>query len=108
MKCKVKVKAKVNPTEDLDKVIESISNMFDYDDIEIGEDYVLVSGGLESLETLKDLLAERKIRDTASRILEKGTTDNKIVFSLSKQVALIGIPNFVDGYLSPLGEIGVK
>ena len=108
MKCKVKAKAMVNPTEDLEKVTEALSNMFDYDDIEIGEDYVLVSGGMESLQILKDLLRERRIRDTASKILEKDATSNIIKFSLSKQAALVGVPNFVEGYQSPLGEIEVE
>jgi len=98
----------VNPTEDLEKVTEALSNMFDYDDIEIGEDYVLVSGGMESLQILKDLLRERRIRDTASKILEKNATSNIITFSLSKQAALVGVPNFVEGYQSPLGEIEVE
>lgn len=98
----------INPTEDLEKVTEALSNMFDYDDIEIGEDYVLVSGGIESLQILKELLRERRIRDTATRILEKGVHDTKITCSLSKQAALVGVSNFVDGYLSPLGEIEVE
>lgn len=108
MKCNLKAKAMVNPTEDLEKVTEALSNMFDYDDIEIGEDYVLVSGGMESLQILKDLLRERRIRDTASKILEKDATSNIIKFSLSKQAALVGVPNFVEGYQSPLGEIEVE
>jgi hypothetical protein len=37
MKCKIKARAMVNPTEDLEKVTEALSNMFDYEDIEIGE-----------------------------------------------------------------------
>lgn len=108
MKCKIKVRAMVNPTEDLEKVTQTLSNMFDYDDIEIGEDYVIVSGGIESLQILKHLLRERKIRDTASKILEKNATSNIIKFSLSKQAALVGVPNFVEGYQSPLGEIEVE
>lgn len=108
MKCKIKARAMVNPTEDLEKVTEALSNMFDYEDIEIGENYVIVSGGIESLQILKDLLRERKIRDTASKILEKNASSNIITFSLSKQAALVGVPNFVEGYQSPLGEIEVE
>jgi len=108
MKCKIKARAMVNPTEDLEKVTEALSNMFDYEDIEIGENYVIVSGGIESLQILKDLLRERRIRDTASKILEKNASFNIITFSLSKQAALVGVPNFVEGYQSPLGEIEVE
>ncbi|SCG85642.1 RNA-binding domain-containing protein [Methanobacterium congolense] len=108
MKCKIKARAMVNPTEDLEKVTEALSNMFDYEDIEIGENYVIVSGGIESLQILKDLLRERRIRDTASKILEKNASSNIITFSLSKQAALVEVPNFVEGYQSPLGEIEVE
>lgn len=108
MKCKIKARTMVNPTEDLEKVTEALSNMFDYEDIEIGENYVIVSGGIESLQILKDLLRERRIRDTASKILEKNASSNIITFSLSKQAALVGVPNFVEGYQSPLGEIEVE
>ncbi|MCE7698372.1 MAG: hypothetical protein K8E24_005890, partial [Methanobacterium paludis] len=108
MKCKMTARADVNPTEDLEKVIKSISNMFDYDDIEIGEGYVVVSGEKPSMERLKESLKNRQIRDTAEKILFKGINGNEILFSLSKQAALVDVANFVDGELSSLGEIKVK
>ena len=101
-------RADVNPTEDLEKVIKSLLNMFDYDDIEIGDGYVIVSGERESLERFKESIKNRQIRDTAEKILFKGINGNEIVFSLSKQAALVDVPNFVDGELSSLGEIKVK
>ena len=108
MKCKMTARADVNPTEDLEKVIKSISNMFDYDDIEIGDGYVTVSGEKESMERFKESIKNRQIRDTAEKILFKGINANEIVFSLNKQAALVDVPNFVDGELSSLGEIKVK
>ena len=108
MKCKMTARADVNPTEDLEKVIKSLSNMFDYDDIEIEEGYVVVSGEKPSMERLKESLKNRQIRDTAEKILFKGINGNEILFSLSKQAALVDVPNFVDGELSSLGEIKVK
>ena len=108
MKCKMTAKARVNPTEDLEKVIKAISNMFDYDEVEIGEDYVLVTGERGSLERLKESLKNRQIRDTAETVLLRGLQGSEISFALNKQAALVGVPNFVDGELSPLGEIRVK
>ncbi|MCE7699435.1 MAG: hypothetical protein K8E24_011745 [Methanobacterium paludis] len=108
MKCKMTARADVNPTEDLEKVIKSLSNMFDYDDIEIEEGYIVVSGEKPSIERLKESLKNRQIRDTAEKILFKGIDGNEILFSLSKQAALVDVPNFVDGELSSLGEIKVK
>lgn len=108
MEFKIHAKSRLQPTEDVDKVIKALSNIFDYDDIEIGDDYVIVSGGNDSLTKLQKELRERKIRSAARIMLLKGIHANKIHFNLSKQAALVGIPNFVDGDLSPLGEIEVE
>lgn len=107
MKCKMMARARVNPTEDLDKVIEAMSNIFKFDELEIGEGYVIVTGESESLLDLRESLKIRKIRDTAQRMFLKGAEGNKIIFSLSKQAALVSIPNFVDREMSSLGEIDV-
>jgi uncharacterized protein len=108
MKCKMSAKARVNPTEDLKRVIKSLSNLFDYDELKIGEDCVSVSGGLESLLNLKESLEKRRIRSTARKILIKGVYQDMILFRLNKQAAFVGIPNLVEGKLSPLGDIEVK
>jgi|GEM_PF-3149949 len=102
------VRAKVNPTEELDKVIEAISNIFDYEELEIGEGYVEVTGDEGCVLKLKEELKNRKIRDTANKILSKGIENNKISFSLSKQAALVSVPNFVDSQMSALGELDVE
>ena len=102
------VRARVNPTEELDKVIEAISNIFDYEELEIGDGYVEVTGDEGSILKLKEELKHRKIRDTANKILSKGIGNNKISFSLGKQAALVSVPNFVDSQMSALGEIDVE
>lgn len=107
MKCKITAKARVNPTEDRDKVIKAISNIFKFDELEIGEGYVSVTGENDSLLDLRESLKVRKIRDTAQRVFLNGTDGNKISFSLSKQAALVSTPNFVDKGMSILGEIDV-
>ncbi len=108
MKCKIYAKANVNPTEDMDKVIKTLSNLFDYDDIEIGDDYVCIHGEKDSISNFKKELRERKIRGAARKMMMKGIHENKISFNLSKQAALVGIPNFAGNSLSPLGEIYVE
>ncbi|ADZ09406.1 protein of unknown function DUF54 [Methanobacterium lacus] len=108
MNCKVTVRAKVNPTEELDKVIRAISNIFDYEELEIGDGYVEVTGDENSVLKLKEELKNRKIRDTANKMLFKGIENNKISFSLGKQAALVSVPNFVDSKMSALGELDVE
>ncbi len=108
MKCEMKAKTPINPTEDVDKVIKSLSNMFDYEQIEIGDSYISVTGGKESLLKLKDALEKRKIRNTAHKILINEAHDQVVLFKLNKQAAFSGVVNFAEDNLSPLGEIKVK
>jgi len=108
MKCELYAKARVNPTEDVNKVIKTLSNLFDYNDIEIGEDHVSISGDKDSITDFKEELRDMKIRGAARKVMMKGITHDKIRFNLSKQAALVGIPNFIDQNLSPLGEIEVE
>lgn len=108
MKCEIKAKVRLNPTEDLDKIIKSLSNIFVYDELEIGDDYVYISGGRESLLRIKESLEKRRIRNTARKILMKDGHDKVIFFKLSKQAAFAGVVNFVEEDLSALGEITVR
>lgn len=107
MNCKMEAKATVNPTEDLDKIIEALSNIFDYDDLVIGKDVVTVTGTIPCLFPLKESLEKQRIRDTARRIMLRGLDEDnkKISLKLNKQAAFAGRINLVDEDLSPLGEI---
>lgn len=108
MRCEMKAKTPLNPTEDFNKVIQALSNMFSYEELEIGDDYIEVTGGEESLLNLKDALEQKKIRNTTRKIMMKGAHDKVIFFKLNKQSALSGVVNFSDDNISPLGEILVK
>ena len=110
MNCKITAKASVNPTEDLDKVIEALSNVFDYDDILISEESVTVTGNVSCLIPLKEFLEKRQIRDTARRMILKGWNEESktINLKLNKQAAFEGLVNLADGDLSPLGEIELE
>lgn len=108
MKYEMRAKTPLNPTEDIDKVIKSFSNIFDYDQIEIGDNYILVSGGKDSLLRLKEKIEKRRIRNTAHHILNREAIEGYISFKLNKQAAFSGVVNFTEDNLSPLGEINVK
>ncbi|AUB56514.1 MULTISPECIES: RNA-binding domain-containing protein [Methanobacterium] len=110
MKCKIIITAPINPTEDLDKIIEALSNIFDYDDIIISEESVTVTGNVSCLLPLKEFLEKRQIRDTARMMILKGWNEKSetINIKLSKQAAFAGFVNLVDDDLSPLGEIEVE
>ncbi len=107
MKCEIWARADVNPTEDRDKVIEAISNLLDYYEIEVGDDYVCASGEMETIKNLGEELKERRIRGAARIMMLKGSGKGIIQFKLSKQAAYAGVLNLVEEHLSPLGEIEV-
>lgn len=107
MNFRIRARSLVNPTEDLQKVIQSLSNVFEYDELELGEGYVEISGETSCLMPLKEHLEKGRIRDTARKILLKGRSPGEITFKLSKQGAYVGKFNLVEGDLSSLGEIDV-
>jgi len=107
MKCEFTAQTPINPTEDTDKVMKTLSNMFDYDEVVMAGDYISVNGGMDSLLKLKDALEVRRIRNTARKMLINGSDDGVIYFKLNKQAAFSGTVNFTEGD-SPLGEIRVK
>jgi len=108
MKYEMKAKTSLNPTEDVDKVIKALSNMFDYDELEIADNYISIIGGKDSLLKLKEALKKRKIRNTARKIMTKDAHDQVVIFKLNKQTAYTGVVNFSDENISPLGVINVK
>lgn len=61
MNCKVEARAMVHPTENLNKVIEALSNIFDYDDLLITENQVTVTGSYSSLIFLKNSLKNNEL-----------------------------------------------
>ncbi len=104
----MEAKVLINPTEDLHKVLQSLSNILDYDELEIGDDYITVRGEEGSLLRLRESLEKRRIRNTARKIMLKGLQDHVIFFKLSKQAAYAGLVNIIGEDLSALGEINVR
>ncbi len=108
MECKIYAKADINPTEDRDKVIRAISNVIEYDELEVGEDYICAFGKKDTIKKFGDELRERKIRGVARKIMLKGSSINIINFKISKQAALAGTLNLVEDDLCPIGEINIE
>ena len=109
MKCKVKAETSVNPTEDINKVIKALYNVFgEYEEIKVVGDFVVILGKCSILNYLKEFMEKKKIRDTAREIFLQGVENNMIKFKLSKQAAFAGNINLVEKNLSPLGEIDVE
>ncbi|MEM1644039.1 MAG: RNA-binding domain-containing protein [Desulfurococcaceae archaeon] len=110
---RVRVEAVVNPTEDVDKVVKAVLNVFTgnvtVEERESGYKYVVgESSSIESLKKLHYLIRAQRILDTARSILLRCARGREIVFRLHKQVAYVGKASFVDEELNPpLGTIDV-
>jgi predicted RNA binding protein with dsRBD fold (UPF0201 family) len=100
---RVVVRTICKPTENSDKVMMSMLNIFPDLQIEASDEELV--GTTESVENLEELLRKQKIRSAARSIFRKSVEDNKLRFSLNKQVAFVGKVNFAEG--APLGDIEV-
>jgi predicted RNA binding protein with dsRBD fold (UPF0201 family) len=97
------IRALVKPTEDADRIMKAIQNIFPDAELEVvGNE---VSGTASSLERFGELLRSQKIRDAARGVLLRSISGNEIRFLLNKQVAFMGKVNFDSE--GPLGNIEV-
>ncbi len=101
------------PSEDKEKVLLALSNVFDYERIrEEKEGYavklIAEADSLNALKKLHRLLREERILDSARKHLLSGIDGNTLTFMLNKQVAYIGKVVFADSEKeSPLGPIKI-
>ncbi len=108
---KIRIKASVKPTEDKEKVIRAIKNIFDGELVvsEVQEGYYIIEGysnRKESLDKLYNAIRVEQIIAAARSILKKKTYRNKIKLLLHKQAAYAGKISFIDNEReSPLGAI---
>ncbi len=104
---RIKVKAKIRPSEDSGKVREAVESIFPKLDIKIS-DYRLIgkSTNFEALETFKNKLGLQAIRDSARREFKKSKEGNSLHFNLNRQAATVDRISF-SGQDTPLGPIKV-
>jgi hypothetical protein len=108
---RVLIRARIYPTESLEKVKMAIENLFSSLEFEVGEKeeerYITaVGGGKECLEKFYRRLREQRILDAARGVMLSSLQGNKVSFHLNKQAAYAGYVNFSEE--SPLGAIEVE
>jgi predicted RNA binding protein with dsRBD fold (UPF0201 family) len=109
----VVVEVEVNPTEDREKVMKAITNVFPTASIDAtsgGEKSRLIATteGLEGLAELHRRLSQERILAAARRVFRRGTLGQSITFYLNKQVAYVQRISFCEpAGESPLGPIEV-
>jgi hypothetical protein len=107
-----RVETPLNPTEDSEKVLRAIRNLFPNCTpaiVRIDERHARLEGSiarLEDLDNLRTLLRQQVIRDAARKLLFKSISGSIIVAHLNKQAAFAGRASFCERYdESPLGPI---
>ncbi|RLG78042.1 MAG: hypothetical protein DRO12_00575 [Thermoprotei archaeon] len=110
----IRIEAEIRPTENEDKVIKAIKNIFFVEDVRVVE----LSEGLKlavvetdeitPLFKVYEILRKQRILDTARSVFIRNSSGNVMNIKLNKQVALQGLISFVDNDdESPLGAINV-
>jgi predicted RNA binding protein with dsRBD fold (UPF0201 family)/dephospho-CoA kinase len=101
-KVEIEIETDVHPTEDVDKVIQAVKNLFPDAEIEI-EDGKLKARAWD-LSKFRDMLRRQRILDTARSELLRGRSGNEITVYLNKQTATVSKVNFTeeDAILSPI------
>ncbi len=98
----VLIETDVHPTEDEEKVIDAVKNLFPDAEIRIEGGKLLAKA--RDLRKFRDLLRRQRILDTARTELIKGRSDSEVIVYLNKQTATVSRINFCDenAVLSPL------
>jgi predicted RNA binding protein with dsRBD fold (UPF0201 family)/cytidylate kinase len=98
----IRITTLVYPTEDEEKVMAAIRNLFP--DAEIVIRNGVLTAKAENLHRIRELLRKQKILDTARSEFLKGIRNNSIIVYINKQIATASKINFTDenAVLSPL------
>jgi predicted RNA binding protein with dsRBD fold (UPF0201 family) len=97
------IRATVKPTEDADKIMLAILNIFPDAELEVIDNEI--RGTASGIERFGELLRSQKIRDAARGVLLRSRSEDGLRLLLNKQVAFMGKVNFDSE--GPLGNIEV-
>ncbi len=100
---RVRVETPCHPTENLGKVKVAVLNLFP--DLVFEREDEVVAGIAASLDRLRELIRNQKIRDTARGQFLAGRQGDRTQVRLNKQAAYMGVVNFSAG--APLGDLVV-
>ena len=107
--CKIEMVCPVNLSEDSDKVIQAISNIFPHSDIK-NENFSIKaqSNELRSLEKIYESIVSTQSQKSYTRNLENNLDGNSTWFFLNKQAAFVDqVVICEEAEESPLGPIKV-
>jgi len=101
---RIRVSARIYPTEDERQVKRAILSVFP--DARLEKEGDILTGEASGVERFREVIRSRRIRDTIEEILEGNYSSGKTWIDLNKQDALKGIVNVCED--SPLGCLHVE
>ena len=104
-KVEIEIETDVHPTEDPEKVVEAVKNIFPDAEVEITDGKLKARA--KSLEKFRDLIRRQRILDTVRSEIVKNRRGREVTLLLNKQVATVSKISFTD-YDATLSPIIVK
>jgi hypothetical protein len=105
-----KIKARLNPTEDLEKVKQAVQNLFGKITLKHDPNSQVLTAeitGLTPLYELKRKIAQDRIRDTIRSVFTRWKEDERLSFGLNRQAAYAGHVSLNLQNEDPMGPIQV-
>ena len=104
---KIKISTPIFPTEDSEKIKNSLENIFGIS-FKIKKDVISSeSKNPEVLSTMKEKIQNARIKNTVLFLIEQNKTENTSKLKLNKQSAMAGKIHFVEEDY-PLGNITIE
>jgi predicted RNA binding protein with dsRBD fold (UPF0201 family) len=104
----IKIRARIQPTEDPIKVLRSVRNIFGEKSFKIKDSEIIGDyDGVETLHIFRNVVFRDRIRDTVRRMFIRWRDDNQIRFGLNRQAAFAGHISFNLKNEDPMGPIEV-
>lgn len=104
----VKIKTKINLTEDINKVKNSIKNIIpEKITINTTDKEILIESDVTLLDNIHKLVKTNKLEEVTVNILNKNKTEGKLLFYVNKQAAFHNKFHIIDENMSPLDDIEV-
>ena len=107
--CKISAYCTVNPSEDINKIRTSVSNvLIDMDEKIVGNSLIANSNNYESLSKIYEIIRAKNIKKVYRRNLRQNIVDDSTWFYLNKQAAFANVIALCDeDNQSPLGPIKI-
>ena len=104
----IKIKTKINLTEDINKVKNSIKNIIpEKITINTTDKEILIESDVTLLDNIHKLVKTNKLEEVTVNILNKNKTEGRLLFYVNKQAAFHNKFHIIDENMSPLDDIEV-